>query len=104
MLRSEASAAGRAPRVTVTVSFRRIVRDDPAALRARLEELDPEWREDAYRIQGSTEEVVEVLGRYVEAGAGGLIVQMPAPFDLLTLERLAAQRATLAGAARSEHR
>jgi len=104
-LRSASSAAGRAPTaVTATVSFRLIVRDDTAALRARAEELDPEWREDPYRIQGSTEEVVEVLGRYVEAGADGLIVQMPAPFDLPTLERLAAQRTTLAGSARSDGR
>ena len=102
-LRSETSAAGRAPAaVRATVSFRLIVREDAAALRARLDELDPEWREDAYRIQGSSEDMVEVLGRYVEAGADGLIVQMPAPFDLFTLERVAAQRARLAAAAKSE--
>jgi alkanesulfonate monooxygenase SsuD/methylene tetrahydromethanopterin reductase-like flavin-dependent oxidoreductase (luciferase family) len=100
VLRSDTSAAGRAPTaVAATVSFRLIVRDGPADIRSRIAELDPEWRDDAYRIEGSSDEMVEVVGRYVEAGADGLIVQMPAPFDVITLERLAARRSLYARAA-----
>ncbi len=98
-LRSELSATGRASTAVIaTVSFRLIIRDDKAAVRSRVRQLDPEWREDEYRIQGSADEVVQALSRYATAGAAGVIVQMPAPFDFVTLERLAAQRTAIARA------
>ena len=97
LLRSELSASGRtSSAVMATVSFRLIIRDDRAAIRSHIGQLDPEWRADEYRIQGSAGEVVQALSRYIDAGAAGLIVQMPAPFDFVTLERLAAQRTAIA--------
>jgi 2-methylisocitrate lyase-like PEP mutase family enzyme len=47
------------------------------------------WRDDAYRVEGTVAEVTARLREYVQAGAKGLIVQMPAPIDFETLEWLA---------------
>jgi alkanesulfonate monooxygenase SsuD/methylene tetrahydromethanopterin reductase-like flavin-dependent oxidoreductase (luciferase family) len=94
-MRSEASACGRPNTVLATASFRLIIRDEIAAIRSRIGELDAAWRDDAYRIQGGPGDVVEALSRYVRAGARGLIVQMPAPFDFVTLEHLSAIRPAL---------
>jgi len=90
MLRAYLAEAGRRPdEVVATASFRLIIRSSEAAVARRLEELDPGWRDDAYRISGDAPSVKEQLQAFVRAGADGLIVQCPAPFDLETLERLA---------------
>ena len=86
-LRSLAAARGRD--VMATASFRVIVRERREQIEERLAELHPVWREDAYRVEGTVAEVTIRLREYVQAGAKGLIVQMPAPVDFETLERLA---------------
>ncbi len=89
-LRQQISAAGRDPAsVMATASFRLIIRDGEDAIARRINELDPSWHEDPYRIVGDVPTVVRQLRAYVRAGVHGLIVQMPAPFDLRTLEQLA---------------
>lgn len=55
------------------------------------------WRDDAYRITGGAPRVVRQLHAYLGAGVRGFIVQMPAPFDFVTLERFAEVRAGLVG-------
>lgn len=75
-----------------TVSFRLIIRERTEQIAERLRQLDPVWREDPYRIAGSTDQVLHELREYVRLGAKGLIVQMPAPFDVGTLETLARSR------------
>jgi len=87
VLRSLAAACGRD--VMATASFRVIVRERREQIDERLAELQPVWREDAYRVEGTVGEVTAHLREYVRAGAESLIVQMPAPIDFETLERLA---------------
>ena len=65
-------------------------RKDESAIARRVGELDPVWHRDPYRIVGDRPAVVRQLQAYIAAGVQGLIVQMPAPFDLKTLEQLAA--------------
>jgi len=86
-LRSDATARGR--EVMAIASFRVIVRERREQIEERLAELHTVWRDDAYRISGTPKEVAARLREYVAAGAYGLIVQMPAPIDFETLERLA---------------
>ena len=89
-LRQQVSAAGRDPAsVMATASFRLIIREDEEAIARRIAELDTSWRVDPYRIVGDVPTVVRQLRSYVRAGVLGLIVQVPAPFDLTTLEHLA---------------
>ena len=88
-LRSLAAARGRD--VMATASFRIIVRDRREQIDERLADLHTVWREDPYRVEGTVTEVTARLREYVRAGANGLIVQMPAPVDFETLERLAGE-------------
>jgi hypothetical protein len=76
--------------VLATACFRLIVRDRPSDVSARIAELDPVWREDPYRIVGNESSLRQTIREYQDAGADGLIVQMPAPYDFTTLERFAA--------------
>jgi alkanesulfonate monooxygenase SsuD/methylene tetrahydromethanopterin reductase-like flavin-dependent oxidoreductase (luciferase family) len=83
--------AGRHPgSVIATASFRLIVRDSEREVDDRIAELDPVWRDDPFRVAGDVASVQRSLGEYVAAGADGVIVQMPAPYDFTTLERLRA--------------
>lgn len=91
-LRADMLACGREPMsVLVTASFRLLIRDDDAGMSQRLVELDPVWRDDPYRISGATRSVLDRFLTYMRAGVRGFIVQMPAPFDFVTLERLAGE-------------
>jgi alkanesulfonate monooxygenase SsuD/methylene tetrahydromethanopterin reductase-like flavin-dependent oxidoreductase (luciferase family) len=76
--------------VLTTVSFRAVIRPTPAAVAARVAQLDPVWRDDPYRLEGDAADARRWVAEYAGAGAGGLIVQMPAPYDLETLTSLAA--------------
>jgi alkanesulfonate monooxygenase SsuD/methylene tetrahydromethanopterin reductase-like flavin-dependent oxidoreductase (luciferase family) len=98
-LHAQVLECGRDPaEIMATASFRLIIREDDAEVSQRLDELDPVWRIDANRIAGGMGAVLERLRQYVRAGVGGLIVQMPAPFDFVTLERFAVEgRAALVG-------
>ena len=89
-LHQQVNAAGRDPAsVMATASFRLIIRENEDAVARRIAELDASWHEDPYRIVGDVPSVVSQLRSYVRSGIRGLIVQMPAPFDLKTLEQLA---------------
>lgn len=91
-LRAELRAFGReSSAVLVTASVRLLIRDNELEVNRRLQELDPVWRADPYRISGATRPVVDRLRAYLRAGVQGLIVQLPAPFDFQTLERLAGE-------------
>ena len=92
VLRADIRACGRAPTaVSVTASFRLIIRDGDAGVSRRLRELDPVWHVDPYRVAGAPRPVLDHLRAFVRAGVNGFIVQVPAPFDFETLERLAGE-------------
>lgn len=90
-LRARLDALGRERSgVAATASFRAVIRATPAAIVARIEQLDPVWRDDQYRLAGNPADLRRRIGEYAEAGADGLIVQMPAPYDFETLASLVA--------------
>src|SRR5438552_9136930 len=90
-LRAELEALGRKrSSVASTVSFRAVIRETPAAIAERIAQLDPVWRDDRYRLAGSPADIRRHIGRYADAGADGVIVQMPAPYDIETLASLVA--------------
>ena len=89
-LRSEITAAHRDPAaVMATASFRLIIREDHRGIARRLDELSPVWRDDVYRLVGDVPQIVSQMQSYLDAGVRGLIIQMPAPLDTMTLERFA---------------
>ena len=65
-----------------------MIRETPAAIVARIDQLDPVWRDDQYRLAGAPADLRRRIGGYAEAGADGVIVQMPAPYDFETLASL----------------
>jgi alkanesulfonate monooxygenase SsuD/methylene tetrahydromethanopterin reductase-like flavin-dependent oxidoreductase (luciferase family) len=90
-LRAQLDALGRGhSSVMATASLRAVIRATPAAVAARVDQLDPVWRDDPYRLVGDAADVRRWVVDYRNAGADGLIVQMPAPYDLETLVSLVA--------------
>jgi len=90
-LRSRLDAVGRErAAVAATASFRAVIRATPAALATRIDQLDPVWRDDPYRLMGDAADGRRHIGAYAEAGADGVILQMPAPYDFETLASLVA--------------
>jgi F420-dependent oxidoreductase-like protein len=82
---------GRDPReILPTVGFGLVIRDEPAAIAARLQELDTVNHGDGVWLgpSGSVEAVAEGLAAYWREGVHGFIVDMPAPYDEETLVRL----------------
>jgi hypothetical protein len=73
-----------------TASLRAVIRATPAAVAARVDQLDPVWRDDPYRLVGDAADVRHWVVDYRNAGADGLVVQMPAPYDVETLVSLVA--------------
>jgi alkanesulfonate monooxygenase SsuD/methylene tetrahydromethanopterin reductase-like flavin-dependent oxidoreductase (luciferase family) len=75
-----------------TISFPLILRDDPAAAGATTRALlgangvDPAGF-DGY-LTGSPSEVADVIRPYLELGFESVIVRMPAPYDIETIERM----------------
>lgn len=106
-LRAACAAIRRDPtEIIATASFRLTI-----GTRARLEERAaelrrkaPAWADDPYRFSGTPDEIAEQLERFVSAGAGGFIVQMPAPYDLETLQLLATTVAPRLGGSGGKHR
>jgi alkanesulfonate monooxygenase SsuD/methylene tetrahydromethanopterin reductase-like flavin-dependent oxidoreductase (luciferase family) len=91
-LRADLRAYGREPReVSISASFRLLIREDEAGIYRRLADLDPVWRDDPYRITGPTRPVLDQMQAYMRAGVRAFIVQFPGPFDVETLERLAGE-------------
>lgn len=90
-LRARLDAVGRErSAVVATVSFRAVIRATPAAIAARVDQLDPIWRDDPYRLAGDLDDIRGRIARYTDAGADGVIVQMPGPYDFETLSSLIA--------------
>jgi len=90
-LRARLDALGRErSAIAATASFRAVIRAMPAAIAARVDQLDPVWRDDPYRLAGGPADLRRSIVRYADAGADGVIVQMPAPYDFETLASLVA--------------
>jgi alkanesulfonate monooxygenase SsuD/methylene tetrahydromethanopterin reductase-like flavin-dependent oxidoreductase (luciferase family) len=90
-LRARLDAVGRGrAAVAATASFRAVIRATPAAIATRIDQLDPVWRDDPYRLTGDAADIRRLIGGYAGAGADGVILQMPAPYDFETLASLAA--------------
>jgi alkanesulfonate monooxygenase SsuD/methylene tetrahydromethanopterin reductase-like flavin-dependent oxidoreductase (luciferase family) len=90
-LRGHCAELGRDVReILPTVAFGVIIRDDPAALRARLHEIETVNHGDSVWLgpSGTVEAVAQGLAEYWRVGVRGFIVDMPAPYDDETLRRL----------------
>jgi alkanesulfonate monooxygenase SsuD/methylene tetrahydromethanopterin reductase-like flavin-dependent oxidoreductase (luciferase family) len=83
--------------IELTLGANILIRPDVAAAEAVLAEQkavnhitpDTDILRPEQLFLGSVDDVVERLRRYVEIGVTGFIVEMPAPFDQETLERIA---------------
>lgn len=87
VLRSAAEAAGRDPSAVETSVSLGLSFDEarlPGRFGARWEQLRPAV------LTGSTQQVVDRIGAYVEAGAGWVILSLRPPFDHEELRRFAA--------------
>ena len=93
ILRDHCSAVGRDPSgIGITVNVGVIVRDNAAAVQARLAEIGPVAGFPDYAASnqpyGSPEMVAQRLAEYAKAGVSEVIAVMPAPYDNETIERL----------------
>jgi alkanesulfonate monooxygenase SsuD/methylene tetrahydromethanopterin reductase-like flavin-dependent oxidoreductase (luciferase family) len=100
VLEQRCAEVGRDPStITALVGAKVVVRDDPAEARAAFERLvtrhgwPDEVREHAWL--GTPAWIAERIRRYRDAGAGGFIAQVIAPFDIETIERLPSEVAPL---------
>jgi alkanesulfonate monooxygenase SsuD/methylene tetrahydromethanopterin reductase-like flavin-dependent oxidoreductase (luciferase family) len=80
-----------------TVSFPIVIRDDRGAAGARYRELldhngIPSMEGTAVPLLGAPTEVADALRPYVELGFETVIVRMPGPYDLETIERMSTVR------------
>ena len=84
-----------------TISFPIILRDDRASAEARYGESMAhngiESMESSIALLGSPTEVADALRPYVEMGFTTVIVRMPAPYDIETIERMGRVRELLGG-------
>lgn len=105
VLRASCSAIGRDPaEIELAFGPNVVIRDDPAAARkvfgralARLGQQPSEDPDDAWL--GPEDLMVERLAPYLQMGFRHLIAGLPAPYDLETVERLAALRDAIDGGA-----
>jgi alkanesulfonate monooxygenase SsuD/methylene tetrahydromethanopterin reductase-like flavin-dependent oxidoreductase (luciferase family) len=91
VLRSHCAELGRdALEILPTVGFGIVIRDDPAALRARLQQIETVNHGDSVWLgpSGTVEAVAQGLAQYWRVGVRGFIIDMPAPYDDETLRRL----------------
>jgi alkanesulfonate monooxygenase SsuD/methylene tetrahydromethanopterin reductase-like flavin-dependent oxidoreductase (luciferase family) len=93
VLQQHCADVGRDPAtIEKTISFPLILRDDPAAAEATTHALlgangvDPAGF-DGY-LTGSPSEVADLIRPYLELGFESVIVRMPAPYDIETIERM----------------
>jgi F420-dependent oxidoreductase-like protein len=92
VLRVHCASVGRDPaEITPTVSFGVVVRDDPAAVAARVQEIDAANHGDGVWLgpSGTVEQTAQGFAAYWRTGVRGFLVDMPAPYDDETLVRLA---------------
>ncbi len=91
VLRAHCQAVGRDARaITPTVAFVVIIRDAPEAITARVAEIEAANPDTQMALGpcGTVAQVVEGMAAYWRVGVRGFVVDMPAPFDRETLERL----------------
>ena len=96
VLRAHCSELGRDPsEIGITVNVGVIVRDDAAAVPARLREIGPVAQFPDFSASnqpyGPPETVAQRLAEYVKAGVSEVIAVVPAPYDHETIERLATE-------------
>lgn len=96
VLRGHCAAVGRDPsEIAVTANLGVIVRDDAAAVGARLEEIGEVAHFPDYaasnRPWGTPDVVAQRLAEYARVGVSDVIAVMPAPYDFETVERLAVE-------------
>jgi alkanesulfonate monooxygenase SsuD/methylene tetrahydromethanopterin reductase-like flavin-dependent oxidoreductase (luciferase family) len=100
ILRGHCDAVGRDPAaIELTVSFPMVLRDDPAAAGARLQEqLAHNGNADlegALVILGSPRLAADTIRPYRELGFETMIARLPAPFDRETVDRIGEVRELL---------
>ena len=79
-----------------TINIWTVIRDDPAEARrvwaAQMAHntmpLEDSLETDTRPMLGTVDQVADLLRRYVAAGIPGAIVELPAPYDVETIERL----------------
>ncbi len=102
ILEAAARETGRDPAaIERTVSFQMVIRDDREAAEAAFAALlahNGAAAGPGVTLLGPPEAVAETLRPYVALGFGTVIVRLPAPYDVETLERMREVR-TLLGAA-----
>lgn len=99
ILREHCAAVGRDEReIERTIGLWLVIRDDPAEARAVWDRAMAHNRTDpastisaARPLLGTVEQVAERLREYAAVGFPSVIVELPAPFDVETLERLAGE-------------
>jgi F420-dependent oxidoreductase-like protein len=96
VLQGHCDAVGRdRATIGITLNVGIIVRDSPEATQARLDEIGAAAHFPDYaasnRPYGTPDEVARRLAEYVRAGVSEIIAVMPAPYDLVTLTRLATE-------------
>lgn len=95
VLRTHCAKLGRDPsEIEVTSAIRPlVVRDSAAEIEARFEEIvrrnHQAARDARFAVTGDVDAVARRLAEYWGVGVSGFIVQMPTPYDRLTIERLA---------------
>jgi F420-dependent oxidoreductase-like protein len=92
LLRDHCASVGRDPAAIIpTVSFGMVIRDDAAAVEARVREIDTANHGDGVWLgpSGTIEQAAQGLAAYWRVGVRGFIVDMPTPYDDETLVRLA---------------
>ena len=94
VLREHCAAVGRDPAsVAITLNAGIIVRDTPAEVQARLDEIGEVAGYPDYAASnqpwGTPELVASRLAAYADVGVSEIIAMMPAPYDHETIERLA---------------
>jgi alkanesulfonate monooxygenase SsuD/methylene tetrahydromethanopterin reductase-like flavin-dependent oxidoreductase (luciferase family) len=93
ILRSHCEAVGRDQReIERTVSIDVVIRDDPdaamAVYRGRLASYGEAYDADWPQFLGSPAAIADALRPYVERGFAHFLVEVPAPYDLETIDRI----------------
>jgi alkanesulfonate monooxygenase SsuD/methylene tetrahydromethanopterin reductase-like flavin-dependent oxidoreductase (luciferase family) len=94
VLRAHCAAEGRDPAtIEMTYNCKMVIRDDPAAARAVLDAqlrhntLDPAEADETFWA-GSVDDIAERLGAFAALGFRTFTIELLAPFDEQTIERL----------------
>ncbi|OGN82234.1 MAG: hypothetical protein A2X23_03885 [Chloroflexi bacterium GWC2_73_18] len=103
VLRDHCAVVGRDPAtITRTLGCKMVIRDDPVEAQRAWDALmvanrEPHYSDDAPWL-GPPAMIAETLRGYLDAGFDGLIVELPAPYDVETIERLIGEVGPMVGA------